>query len=220
MGNKTKVRKIERLLRDEYGSPPERRLADPLDVLIQTVLSQNTSDTNSHRAFQNLINRFGDWDAVRKAPVRQIERAIRVGGLAHVKGKRIKRMLSEIEAAYGSLSLRSICHMQVDEAMEALSRFDGVGPKTVHCVLLFACGKDVFPVDTHILRISKRVGLVPENTSLERAHQLWTGLLPRRLAYSLHLNLIAHGRRTCLARSPQCLRCCLRHICKYYLSIP
>jgi endonuclease-3 len=217
-GKKKTVRKIELLLRKEYGVPPKREPTDPLDVLVQTILSQNTSDTNSHRAFERLRQRFDDWNAARLAPVRQIENAIRVGGLARTKAQRIKKILSQIHESYGKLSLHSLCRMKPEQASTTLGRFKGVGPKTVNCVLLFGCGMNVFPVDTHILRVSKRLGLIPDHTSLEHAHRLWTELLPTGLAYPLHLNLIEHGRRTCHAREPRCPRCCLRHICRYYLA--
>jgi endonuclease-3 len=191
---KNSIRKIERRLRKEYGVRQEREPTDPIDVLIQTILSQNTSDTNSHRAFEGLRRRFGDWNAVRLAPARRIEEAIHIGGLAKVKSHRIRMILSRIHDCFGELSLHSLCEMTPEEASALLEKFKGVGPKTVHCVLLFGCGMDVFPVDTHILRISKRLGLIPENTTLDRAHRLWAEFLPRGLAYSLHLNLIEHGR--------------------------
>ncbi len=217
-GKKKTVRTIELLLRKEYGPPPKRERTDPLAVLLQTILSQNTSDTNSHRAFERLQKRFDDWNAARLAPARQIENAIRVGGLARTKARRIKNILSRIHESQGRLSLRSLCRMKPERAAAALGGFKGVGPKTVNCVLLFGCGMNVFPVDTHILRVSKRLGLIPDNTSLEHAHKLWAELLPAGLAYPLHLNLIEHGRRTCHARRPRCPSCCLRHICRYYLA--
>ena len=216
---KKNVLKIERLLCKEYGNPPKREQADPLDVLVQTILSQNTNDRNSGRAFDSLRVRFDGWNAARVAPVRQIEEAIRVGGLAKVKSKRIKRILSQVHKLHGWLSLRSLCTMESEDAYAALGKFQGVGPKTINCVLLFGCGMDVFPVDTHILRVSKRLGLIPENTGLVRAHKLWAEFLPPKLAYSLHLNLIEHGRQTCLARRPQCHRCCLKRLCKYYYAL-
>lgn len=210
---------IERLLRKEYGKPPKREQADPLDVLVQTILSQNTNDRNSGRAFNSLRARFDGWDNVRVAPVRHIEEAIRVGGLAKVKSKRIKEILSQVHKLYGLPSLQSLCTMEPEEAYATLDKFQGVGPKTINCVLLFGCGMDVFPVDTHILRVSKRLGLIPETASLERAHKLWAEFLPPKVAYSLHLNLIEHGRQTCLARRPECDRCCLKRLCRYYRTL-
>jgi len=211
------VSRIVRLLRKEYGVPPERNAADPLDVLVRTILSQNTSDINSDRAFDELKKRFEDWNSVRLASRLQIEAAIRGGGLAKTKAQRIKEILSQIYNLYGRISLEPVCDMDPSEASSFLSAFKGVGPKTVNCVLLFGCGMDAFPVDTHILRISKRLGLIPQSTGLGLAHRLWAEFLPQGLAYSLHLNLIEHGRRTCRARNPQCFTCCLRHYCKYFL---
>jgi endonuclease-3 len=213
---KTKTaRTIDKLLRKEYGVPSSRTATDPLDVLIQTVLSQNTTDLNSDRAFNRLRARFGNWNAVRRASPGEIEEAIRVGGLAETKAPRIRDILVHIHNRCGSTSLQSLCTMEPDQAAIFLSGFVGVGPKTVNCVLLFGCGMDAFPVDTHILRISKRLGLVPENTGLARAHRLWAEFLPRGSAHCLHINLIEHGRRICRARNPQCDRCCLRRFCNY-----
>lgn len=218
MGNKKRtIRRIERLLCQEYGPAPATETDDPLDVLIKTILSQNTSDNNSHRAFATLKHKFPGWEDVRRAPVHEIEEAIRIGGLAKVKAKRIRKILSQIKEAYGTLSLSSLCDMAPETAAQVLARFNGVGPKTINCVLLFGCRMDVFPVDTHILRVSKRLGLIPEGTNLKTAHELWAQLIPPGLAYSLHLNMIEHGRRTCLARNPMCGKCRLKHMCQYYL---
>jgi endonuclease-3 len=213
--NKRIARKIEQHLCTEYGIPQKREKVDPIDVLIRTILSQNTTDINSGRAFDRLQERFGGWDSVRCASRREIERAIRSGGLAKTKAQRIKRILTQIHKRYGSVSLRSVCDMKPHEASVLLSEFNGVGPKTVNCVLLFGCGMNAFPVDTHILRISKRLGLVPRNATLELAHGLWAEFLPQGLAYSLHLNLIRHGRQVCHVRNPRCSLCCLRRYCTY-----
>jgi endonuclease-3 len=207
------VRKIHALLCEEYGEPRRRKAEDPVDVLIRTILSQNTSDTNSRRAFDGLKNRFPEWDSARCAPTKRIEQAIRVGGLAAIKARRIKDILTRIHAEYGNISLRPLGAMIPREALEKLLRYKGVGSKTAHCVLLFGFGMDAFPVDTHILRISKRIGLIPEKTSLDRAHDMWARFLPGKLAYSLHLNLIAHGRRICRSQSPRCRECCLNPVC-------
>lgn len=210
------ARRIDRLLKKHYGPPPAIAHDAPLDVLVRTILSQNTSDQNSHRAFERLKERFPEWTAVLSASTRQIEATIRVGGLAKTKARRIKAIISQIRRECDTLSLDWLCAMDAQEATKVLTGFKGVGPKTIRCVLLFACGMDVFPVDTHIFRISRRIGLIPESASTERAHQLWDEFLPRGLAYSLHLGLIEHGRRTCAARQPKCTLCCLRSLCNYY----
>lgn len=214
---KTLVQKIEQLLREQYGFPKKKTSAEPLDVLVQTILSQNTTDANSHRAFERLRDRFDQWDAVMLAPVGQIEEAIRIGGLAKTKARRIQRILSQIHDSYGSLSLQHLCAMTPSDAAGILEKFEGVGRKTINCVLLFGCDMDVFPVDTHILRISKRLGLIPEKTGMERVHTLWATFLPAKTAFPLHLNLIKHGRQTCRARVPGCSECCLKHLCKYFV---
>ncbi len=206
------------MLRSEYGCPLPPEPADPIDFLVRTVLSQNTNDLNSHRAYERLRQRFHDWESVRKAPAPEIQRAIRIGGLAKTKTLAIKRILIQIRNDYGALSLRSLCGMTFEDASAALAGFKGVGPKTINCVLLFGCGMNVFPVDTHILRLSKRLGIIPETATAGRAHELWATFLPKGLAYSLHLNLIEHGRRICHARTPLCTECCLRRICEYYIS--
>lgn len=214
---KTLVQKIDRLLRGQYGFPRKMTSAEPLDVLMQTILSQNTNDANSHRAFEKLRIRFDQWDAVMLAPVGQIEEAIHIGGLAKTKARRIQKILSQIHDRNGSLSLRHLCAMTPSDAAAILEKFEGVGRKTINCVLLFGCDMDVFPVDTHILRISKRMGLIPEKTGMERAHTLWATFLPANSALPLHLNLIRHGRLICRARVPQCSECCLKRLCKRFL---
>lgn len=213
----TIVSEIDRLLQLKYGAPNKQKRTDPLDVLIRTILSQNTSDTNSDRAFSELRKRFSDWNEVKLAPLHHLENAIRIGGLAKTKAQRIRSILTHIYETHGKLSLKCLYEMQPEEASSVLAAFKGVGPKTINCVLLFGCGMDVFPVDTHILRISKRLGLLPENTNLEAAHVYWAQILPEGLAYSLHINLIAHGRLTCEARKPQCAVCILNHLCQYAL---
>jgi len=167
------IRLIERLLCSCYGKPEKPCSEDPLDVLIQTILSQNTSDKNSRRAFLSLKRRFRTWKSARKAGAAEIEDAIRIGGLAHVKAARIQEILSAIQNKWGEISLRFLCGMNTEKAAALLGAFHGVGLKTINCVLLFGCGQDVFPVDTHILRVSKRLGLIGEAESSGRAHREW-----------------------------------------------
>ncbi|RJP17451.1 MAG: endonuclease III [Candidatus Abyssobacteria bacterium SURF_5] len=209
-------RTIERLLRKNIGQPRRYPHKDPLDVLIQTILSQNTSDKNSHRAFLTLKRRFKTWESARKAGAAVIEDAIRIGGLAHTKAARIQDILSTIHSEWGEISLRFLCGMNTEKAAALLGAFHGVGLKTINCVLLFGCGQDVFPVDTHILRVSKRLGLIGEAESSGRAHREWAQMAPRGRCYSLHINLIEHGRRVCRARNPRCPSCCLADLCAYY----
>src|SRR5688572_27439265 len=156
----TRAREINARLLAAYGPPPPRQQLDPLAELIATILSQHTSDINTERAFASLLDRFGDFEAVRAAPVEAIEAAIRGGGLARVKAPRIKRVLDQITSQRGSLSLEFLHDLDLDEARAFLTGLDGVGPKTAACVLLFACGKPAIPVDTHVHRVSRRLGLI------------------------------------------------------------
>lgn len=201
-------------LRRLYGVPRRRR-EDPLDALVATILSQNTNDANSGRAFRALKEAFPDWDAVRHADAAALEAALRPGGLARVKARRIQKLLGAL-ADRGGLTLDSLRPLSVEEAEAELLRFDGVGLKTARCVLLFALGKPAFPIDTHIERVLKRMGVLPEGVSTEQAHRLATDAVPEGRHLSLHLNLIAHGRQVCHARRPDCPRCGLRDLCCFY----
>lgn len=211
---RTMVRWCERKLRGEYGEkvPPVRKPA-PLDELILTVLSQNTNDVNRDRAYSELRRRFPTWEKVAAAPVREIAAAIRVGGLARQKAARIKEMLKVIREREGRLSLSRLCRLPQEEALAYLRSLKGVGAKTAACVLLFSCGRPVFPVDTHILRVSKRLGLIDQRMDAAKAHAVMGELLPAESVYSLHLNLIEHGRRRCHPRKPECPACCLKAQC-------
>lgn len=201
------------LLNEEYGAPSPRAQRDPLSELVLTILSQNTSDTNSGRAFARLLAAFRDWQAVMKADVRAVEEAIRPGGLAPSKAPRIQAMLHEVSARRGSLDMSFLQDMPMEEARAWLRSLPGVGPKTAACVLLFSLGKPALPVDTHVLRVARRLGLVPQKASAERAHELLEAVLGPEEVYPFHINLIVHGRRTCLAQRPRCPQCVLRHGC-------
>jgi endonuclease III len=217
--NRQRVAEILRRL-DHQWTPqawaPSKR---PVDELVGTILSQNTSDTNTHRAFTSLRNAYPCWRDVVAAPEGDVVEAIRSGGLAVQKAPRIQRVLAEIlESADGdpneSLQAR-LSRMDSDDAMEWLTRFSGVGPKTAACVLLFAVGKSIVPVDTHVYRVSRRIGLVGERTSADGAHRELLPLVPSEDAYRFHVHLIRHGRTVCKARSPACNDCTLRELCDY-----
>jgi endonuclease-3 len=202
-----------RALEKAYGAKVRRRLDDPLESLIRTVLSQNTNDVNRDRAYEQMRARFPTWQDVMEAPATKLADAIRVGGIANVKSKRIQRILRRIRDRYGKLDLVFLRTRPAEEAAEILSGFDGVGLKTVKCVQVFALGQDVFPVDTHIFRLSKRMGFVEQNTTRERAHDVMGRLVPPEKMYSFHLNLIEHGRRVCKAPRALCAECPLRRPC-------
>jgi len=184
-----------------------------LDELVAVILSQNTSDSNSGAAFDRLRDRFADWDAVRRAPVARIAEAIRQAGLANRKAPRIKAILQQIQRERGELSLDLLCCLPTAEAYAYLRRFPGVGPKTAACVLLFACGQPILPVDTHVHRLSRRLGLIGPRTGAERAHEELARQVPAPRVLDFHIQLIRHGRSICLARSPRCRECVLVDRC-------
>jgi endonuclease-3 len=202
-------------LEKTFGEPSPGRKSDPLAMLVNIILSQATSDANSRRTFQNLRQRFENWDAVLAADESEIADAIRLGGLANQKAKVIKNLLRQIKETRGALSLKFVEKMPDEEAREYLSQFRGIGPKTVACTLLFACHKEVFPLDTHIFRVLKRMGIVPEKISDARAHALLDRLVPEGKFYSLHVNLIRLGRKICRPREPLCEKCPLVEYCDY-----
>lgn len=208
------------LLNAEYGSPPAGRTGppfrprlDPLDELIQTVLSQNTSDTNSERAFARLLETFPDWQSVMAAEPQRLEAAIQVGGLARTKTPRIQSILAEVWNRQGSFDLSFLAGLPLEEARAWLRSLPGVGPKTAACVLLFSLGLPALPVDTHVYRVAKRLGLVPPKASAEKAHTLLEATLEPEEVYPFHIDLIRHGRLTCSAQRPRCPTCVLRHRC-------
>lgn len=206
-------------LKAVYGVPKLKRGLDPLDVLIETILSQSTTNINSDRAFESLKQRFPNWELARRARAASIEAAIRSGGLARQKSVRIKALLNAIHNQRGSLDLSFLTTARIEEAKEFLASFKGVGPKTVACTLLFACNRPVFPLDTHIFRIAERLGLIPEKCSDEEAHRMMGEMIPRKRYYEAHINLIRHGRRICRPRNPMCEQCCLVDYCEYYKNV-
>lgn len=207
------ITEIIRLLSEEYGNLGWSQHRDPISELIMTILSQNTSDHNSRRAFDRLITRFGNWQAVAEASVEEIAQAIRYGGLAQVKAPRIKRILGQISAQRGSLDLTFLQELPVAEAKAWLQGLPGVGPKTASCVLLFSLGKPALPVDTHIYRVAKRLGLITARASAERAHEILGATVPAEDVYQFHIHMIEHGRRVCKAQHPRCHQCVLLEVC-------
>lgn len=210
--------RIADLLEEEYGSPQlggERSRREPIESLIVTILSQNTSDSNSAQAYARLVERFPAWREVMEAPAREVEEAIRPGGLAHIKAPRIQRVLREIEGEHGDLTLDFLRDRSLDEGLDYLTQLTGVGPKTAHCVMLFSLGKPALPVDTHVLRVSKRLGLVDLKATMDQAHGLLISIIPPERRYSFHLNMVQHGRRMCKAPRPLCQQCFLPPVCDY-----
>ncbi len=216
---KRKAADIERLLETEYGRPPRRERRPPLDQLILTVLSQHTSDANSDRAFDRLKARFQTWEDVRGADPEEIADAIRPGGLAAIKAPRIKDLLERISEERGRPTLDFLKGMGLEDARKYLLGLNGVGPKTAAVVLLFSLGLPAFPVDTHVHRVTRRLGLIGPNVTAEDAHRLMDAMVPPEDAYPFHINLITHGRRVCKAPRPLCEICVLAEKCDYYQAV-
>ena len=203
-----------------YGVPVNKWTDwDPLDMLVATILSQATSDVNSDRTWDALKRRFPTWDAVLRAREATVADTIRAGGLANQKARVIRDLLRQVEERTGALTLNFLRDAPADEAARFLSSFRGIGPKTVACTLLFACGRDIFPLDTHIFRILRRVGFIPQKCSDARAHELMNAVVPAGKFYSFHVNLIRHGRAICRPRDPLCEQCPIVEYCDYGQSV-
>ena len=208
----------QRLLR-AFGQQPLSLGRDPIAVLVSTIISQNTNDTLRDKAFDVLRQRFPSWEQVRDAPVEDVTASIRIAGLSQQKGPCIQQALRRISEERGELSLDFLADMEVGEAKQWLTSMKGVGPKTAAIVLLFSLGMPAFPVDTHIHRVTRRLGLIPENASAEKAHGLLESLLRPETYHSFHLNVIRLGRQVCAARRPRCERCVLRDLCDHYRDV-
>jgi len=202
-----------------YGEPSWRQPLSPVDELVNTILSQNTNDANRDVAFDRLGARFASWEAVRDAPTAEVVEAIRPAGLAPQKGPRIQNALRTISQQQGIMSLDFLAELPLEEARRWLLALPGVGPKTAAIVLLFSFGRPAFPVDTHVHRVTRRLGLTPLNMSAERAHPHLEQVAPPEHFFSLHLNLIRHGRQVCRARNPKCQSCRLQEYCNHYQTL-
>ena len=217
-----KTLEVHERLGKVYGVPewhPELD-PDPVGALVNTILSQNTNDRNRDVAYSRLRQRFPTWEAVRDAPVEQIIDAVRPAGLAPTKGPRVQGVLRAITEHQGKISLEFLRDEPLEEARRWLLALHGVGPKTAAIVLLFSMGRPAFPVDTHVHRVTRRLGLIPNSTSREKAHELLEEVVPESLYYPFHLNVIHHGRTVCVARAPKCEACVLREICITYATPP
>ncbi len=199
-----------------YGEPLWRNPLPAIDELVSTILSQNTNDVNRDKAFEALRRRFPTWEAVREADASEVVDSIRVAGLANQKGPRIQQVLREIAQERGNLDLSFLNSLPLEEARAWLMKFNGVGPKTAAIVLCFSLGRPAFPVDTHVYRVSGRLGLRPEKMPVEQAHSHLEALLPPETYYAAHLNLIRLGREICQARQPNCPVCPLQASCQFF----
>ena len=212
---RARARGIHAGLLRAFGEPTWRDPLPPVDELVSTILSQNTNDTNRDRAFTALRAAFPTWEAVRDAPKSAVVRSIRSAGLANQKGPRIQKVLREITTERGSLDLEFLRGLPIEDARAWLMKFKGVGPKTAAIVLQFSLGMAAFPVDTHIYRVSGRIGLRPLRMTVEQAHPYLASLFKPEMYYAAHLNLIRLGREVCHARSPDCPSCPIRKLCDF-----
>jgi endonuclease III len=211
-----RLQAVHQRLLDYYGYPTWRNRLPAVDELVSTILSQNTNDANRDRAFESLRGKFTTWEEVRDAEPQLVIDAIRPAGLANQKGPRIQAVLKQITQLRGGLELDFLSDLPADEAREWLLQFKGVGPKTAAIVLQFSLGKPAFPVDTHIYRVTGRLGVRPARMPADKAHDFLAKLLPDEAYYPAHLNLIRLGREICQARKPDCPRCPVRDLCDYY----
>lgn len=211
---------VHQRLNGFFGEPIWRNPLPAIDELVSTILSQNTNDVNRDKAFNALRQRFPDWESVMEAPAQDVVNAIRPAGLANQKGPRIQQVLRSISEERGSLSLDFLADMPVEEARAWLTKFNGVGPKTAAIVLCFSLNKPAFPVDTHVYRVSGRIGLRPEGMTVEQAHPYLEKVFPPETFYAAHLNIIRLGREICSARKPNCVGCPISDLCDYHQGIP
>ena len=215
---KAKTAQVHRILLETYGEPTWRPHLDPVSELVSTILSQNTNDVNRDVAYERLRARFPTWEEVRDADLDEVIEAIRPAGLANQKGPRIQDALRFITETRGTLELDFLADWPLEKAKDWLSSIKGVGPKTAAIVLLFSLGRPAFPVDTHVHRVTKRLGLIGQKVSREKAHDELEKLVPAKNYYAFHLNVIRHGRQVCTSRKPQCEVCSLQELCDYYRS--
>ena len=215
MDHKEKALKVHNKLIEAFGEPVWRNPLPPVDELVSTILSQNTNDVNRDRAFDSLCAKFPTWEQVRDADTDEVIEAVRVAGLANQKGPRLQQVLRDITAERGSLDLSFLADMPIEEARAWLTKFKGVGPKTAAIVLCFSLNRPAFPVDTHVYRLTGRIGLRPEKISVEQAHPYLESVFPPETYYAAHLNIIRLGREVCNARKPKCPVCPVRDLCDF-----
>lgn len=213
---KQKYNAVHQTLIETYGEPTWRQHLPPVDELVSTILSQSTSDINRDKGFYALKERYPDWESVMNAPEAEIVKTIRPAGLANQKGPRIQAALRYVKEERGDIKLDFLADLPLDEAKTWLTAIKGIGPKTAAIILLFAFGRPAFPVDTHVHRITRRLGLIGPKVTADKAHPILENMGNPETFYSLHLNLIQHGREICLARQPKCQQCSLRPYCDFY----
>lgn len=216
MRSKNLAANIHQALVEEFGLPGWRPHLSPVGELVSTILSQNTNDTNRDIAYDALREQFPTWEQVRDASEKQVIDAIRPAGLANQKGPAIQNALRVISEERGEIELDFLTSQSSQEASDWLIKLKGVGPKTAAIVLLFSLNMPAFPVDTHVYRVTGRLGIRPEGMSANQAHSYLAEVFPQETYYPVHLNLIRLGREICKARKPICVSCPLNRMCDYY----
>lgn len=215
-----KAAEITQRLTQLYGELPFSS-KDPMSMLVEILLSHRTFDAQTDAAYANLLQRFGSWEAVRDAPTAEVQETIANVNFPEVKAPRIQAVMRQITEERGNLNLDFLCNLPLEESTQWLNRFEGVGPKTTACVLLFSCQRPILPVDTHVARTSIRLGLIGKKVSAEAAHNLLQALLPQdaRSIYNFHKALLRHGQRICVFERPRCNKCVLTDLCNYYHTV-
>jgi endonuclease-3 len=216
----SKALEITERLTELYGEVPFSS-KDPMSMLVDILLSHRTRDEQTATAYANLLKRFGSWEAVRDAPTQEVQDSIANVNFPEVKAPRLQTIMRQITEERGNLDLNFLCELPVEEAAAWLNRFEGVGPKTTACVLLFSCELPLLPVDVHVLRTSIRLGLIGRKVTADAAHNLLQALLPNnaRIIYNFHKGLLRHGQRICVYERPRCGQCAIRDICDYYKTV-
>lgn len=218
MDVRQRILETDARLEKVFGTP-QLRGGDPIEALVGCILSQATTDAQSGAAYDALVKKYPTWEQVRATRTSDIARVIKQSGLANEKARYIKNALEFIERERGEFNLDFLREMPVADARKWLTQIHGVGPKTASIVLLFALKMPVMPVDTHVHRVTRRLGWITNKTSADRAHEILEGLVPPKLYYPLHLNLIRLGREICRAQTPRCEMCPLTDICEYYQEV-
>lgn len=213
MGQTDKIGQISDILRKKYGEPKRVEDCDPVEMLVETILSQNTNDKNRDRAFKKLKSKYKNYKEIVDTSQDELAATIKQAGLNNTKAERIQKSLIKIKEKSGEFDLDFLKEMETKKAMDWLQKLPGVGPKTAAIVLNFCFSKPVMAVDTHIYRVSKRLRLVPDSSTRKKAQTILNNKVNDSSKFELHLNIISHGRQTCSARNPDCKACVLGKLC-------
>jgi len=212
---RSRARRATKLLANTYGSPDHNNKQDPLDELVFIVLSQMTTAPSFERVYLRLRTLAPRWDDVCNMPLRKLKRAIKDAGLSNQKAPRLKAIFARLKKDFGAVSLAFLADMPTKDAEDYLVTLPGVQRKTAKCVLMYSLGRPVLPVDTHVLRVARRLGLTKARTVGDEAHLSLEDIIPPKYRYDFHVNALSHGRAVCLAKAPRCSLCVLNRICPY-----